>query len=206
LGKLGEDFLRNGHTHLKVYPQDDPSKSFKAVRLFLENLRSVSGAKIRLEKLLAGVVVLKGQVALWDAYFLKSAALVDLQQLGETYNLYICRDTRKAKLLMYGASAHAQHEVQQALIEKVEALHQFENKIILTPQLLKQAIDGGMRRLKVKFGEAVGSIYHSTQRQSQLSAPKTTSARPRLYLRIFPKIRHCQIRTPVTAIFAGRKQ
>jgi len=59
LDKLAEDVWRNGHFHLKVYPQTDPPKSFTAARLFGESLRDVTGAKTRFEKLLVGDVVIK---------------------------------------------------------------------------------------------------------------------------------------------------
>jgi len=40
LDQLAADLWRSGHVQLKVYPQEDPSKSFTTVRLFWENLDS----------------------------------------------------------------------------------------------------------------------------------------------------------------------
>jgi hypothetical protein len=154
LDQLAKDFWQSGHVQLKIY-QEDPSKSFTTARLFWENLKSISGAKIRLEKLLAGVLVMKGEEPLWDIYFLKSAALVDLAALGATHQMYILRDPCKSRLVMYGGSVDGRKEVQQALVKKVEALHELEHTIILTPLLLKHAMQGGMERLKSKFGESV---------------------------------------------------
>lgn len=154
LDQLAKDFWRSGHVQLKIY-QEDPSKSFTTARLYWENLKNVPGAKIRLEKLLAGVLVMKGEEPLWDIYFLKSAALVDLAALGTTHQMYILRDTCKSQLVMYGGSVDARKEVQQALVEKVEALHEQEHTIVLTPLLLKQVMQGGMERLKSKFRESV---------------------------------------------------
>lgn len=154
LDKLAEDIWRNGHIHLKVYPQTDPSKSFTAARLFGESLRDVTGAKTRFEKLLAGDVVMKGQAPLWDSFLLKSKALAYLNELGSPHKIYIYRDARKSQLLMYGGSVSSKYQVQQALINKLEIINQLEHTIILTPQLLKEAMQGGMRRLKARFGEA----------------------------------------------------
>jgi hypothetical protein len=155
LDKLIKEVWRSGHVHLKVYAQTDSSKSFTAIRLFGENLKSVSGAKAELEKLLAGVVVMSGEAPLWDPYFLKSTALADLNEFRKIHKVSVYRDARKSQLLMFGSSLNARNEVQQALVEKVEALRRLQHAIILSPQLLKEAMQGGMRRLKARFGEAV---------------------------------------------------
>ncbi|KAE9369945.1 hypothetical protein N431DRAFT_511898 [Stipitochalara longipes BDJ] len=155
LDKLAEDFMQDGHVQLRIYSHLDPSKSYTTLRLFWENLKNVSGAKIRLEKLLAGVVVLKSEEPLWDNYFSTFAALHDLTEIGTAHNVYIFRDSRKCRLVMYGGTIDARNEVQQILVKKVDEFHTFEHILILTPHLLRLAIQGGMKRLKSKFGDAV---------------------------------------------------
>jgi hypothetical protein len=153
--KLSKDIWRSGHVHLKTYPQTDPSKSFTPMRVFGENLKNVSGAKAQLEKLLTGVVVMSGEAPLWDSSFLKSTALADLNELGQTHKLLVYRDARKSQLLMFGGSVDGRNAVQRALIEKIEALCKFQHIIILSSQLLRKAMQGGMRKLKGQFGEAI---------------------------------------------------
>jgi hypothetical protein len=155
LDKLSKDIWRSGHVHLKTYPQTDPSKSYTAMRVFGENLKSVSGAKAQLEKLLTGIVVMSGEAPLWDPSFLKSIALAELNEIGRTHKLLVYRDARKFQLLMFGGSVDGRSSVQRALIEKIETLRKTQHTIILSSQLLKKAMQGGMRRLKEQFGEAI---------------------------------------------------
>jgi len=55
---------------------------------------------------------------------------------------------------MHGGSISSKYQVQQALINKLEIINQLEHTTILTPQLLTEAMQGGMRRLKARFREA----------------------------------------------------
>jgi len=155
LDKLLEKFAQGGYVQLRIYPQEDRSKSYTTIRLFWENLKDVSGAKIRLEKLLAGVVVRKGDEILWDPYFSTFAALDDLSELETTNNVYIFKDLRKSQLVIYGGTVDTRNKVRQVLIDKVEEMHQSEHILLLTPHLSLLAAQGGMRRLKAKFGDSV---------------------------------------------------
>jgi IBR domain, a half RING-finger domain/Zinc finger, C3HC4 type (RING finger) len=170
---LATDILRS-HAHLKIYPKEDPKKPLTTIRLSWENLKNTSGAKLRLEKLLAGTVVMKENAPLWDNYFNTPAALVELQELRAIYKLGIEIKVKNAQLVMYGGSLEARQEVQRVLVEKVEALSKSEHRIYLTSTILRQARDGGMQRLKDRFGDAVGLFisFGSSARMIQINGTK----------------------------------
>jgi IBR domain, a half RING-finger domain/RING-type zinc-finger len=67
---------------------------------------------------------------------------------------------------MYGGCENSEKEVQEALLAKVEALHKFEHTIILYPGLLQGAKQGGIRRLKERFGEAIRTNLESFYQSS----------------------------------------
>jgi hypothetical protein len=154
LGRLREDIWQSGHIHLKSYPSMDPHKPLTTIRLFGEDSKSVAEAKSALEKLLAGSVVVNDETTVWDSFFATTPALDYLKQTSNDHKLYIHRDIRKSRLLMYGGLANDQAAAQRSLIAKVESLQQLTHTIILTPELLPKAMKGGWRRVRETFGEA----------------------------------------------------
>lgn len=146
---------QTSHISMKIYPQTDPSKSFTAVRLFGEKLDDVAKAKLAFEKLLTGNVAMTGDNKLWDDFFNNQASLPYLNELSTLHQVYIFRDSREKQLLMYGGTTTKQTEVQEALNTKLATFRKQVHTIILTPELLSNAMQGGMRNLKARFGEAV---------------------------------------------------
>jgi hypothetical protein len=155
IDQLRENIWQSGHVHLKAYPSSDPSKPITAIRVFGEDIKHVAGAKGAMEKMLAGAVVQDGNSLLWDPYFKTAMFLAYLNELSRKHKLYIHRDARKCRLLIYGGSSASRLEVERLLGTKVRALGQLIHTITLTPELLKSATQGGMRKLKEKFGSAV---------------------------------------------------
>ena len=155
LDQLRDNIWQNGHVHLKGYPQTEPAKPVTVIRLFGENLKRVAEAKAAAERLLAGTIVMDGDLAVWDPYFLTASSLGYLNDLSKPYRIYIQRDARKSRLLLYGGSGSTRTEVAQTLVAKVYALRQLNHTLVLSGELLKKAMQGGMRRLKARFGQAV---------------------------------------------------
>jgi hypothetical protein len=155
IDQLRENIWQSGHVHLKSYPQTELAKPISAVRVFGENIKHVAEAKAAMEKMLAGTVVTDGDSALWDPYFLNGKSLTYLNELSRNHNLYVHRDARKSHLLIYGGSPTSRLEVERVLVAKIRTLRQLTHTIILTPELLTRAMQGGMRRLKGRFGTAV---------------------------------------------------
>jgi post-segregation antitoxin (ccd killing protein) len=156
LEELRQTAWRKGNIQLKAYPQTNLLKPFTTLRLSGETAKNVADAKAALENLLAGTIVMAKEMPLWDPYFLTPGALADLNELSARHELFIYRDARKSQLLLYGGSGATRSEVQRILASKVDALHKLVHTIVLTPDLLKNAMQGGMRRLKARFGDAVG--------------------------------------------------
>jgi hypothetical protein len=154
INHLREDIWEVGHVHLKSYQQAETLHPFTSLRLFGETLKHVAEAKAKLESFLAGTVVMNRDSVLWDSSFLKPSFLPYLNQLGSAHKLYIHRDTRKARLLLYGGSGASRTAVQQALLQKTDELLTVAHTIVLTPELLKKAMQGGMKKLKAKLGTA----------------------------------------------------
>jgi hypothetical protein len=169
---MGEDFFQSSKIQLRIYQQEDSSKSYTVVRLLWENLQNVTGAKIRLERLLAGVLIKQSAEPLWDIYFTTPAALDDLAELGAVHNLYIFRDLRKSKLLIYGGTLESRDEVRRALINRIEEMHSFEHTLVLTPHLLRLAVQGGTERLKAKFGNAVKFNFQLHRSTITITGPR----------------------------------
>jgi hypothetical protein len=155
IDELRENIWQTGHIHLKSYPQVDQTKPIIAVRIFGESIKHVAEAKAAMEKMLAGYVVMNGGTTLWDPYFLNGKSLGYLNELSRDYKLYIHRDARRCRLLVYGGLPSARAEIERLLLIKLAALQQHTHTFVLTPDLLKRAMQGGMRRLKEKFEGAV---------------------------------------------------
>ncbi|TAQ88724.1 hypothetical protein B7494_g2990 [Chlorociboria aeruginascens] len=165
LDQLKQRIWQNGHVHLKSYPPTDPFRSVTTLRTFGEELKSVAEAKAGIEKLLAGAIIMNGESPLWDPYFLTPASLLYLKSVYIGHSLYIHRDARKLQLLMYGGDSTKQEATQQTLIEKVYSLRLLTHTIVLTPALLKNAMRGGMRKIRKRFGETA-SLNASHQPKS----------------------------------------
>ena len=154
LGRLRADIWQSGHVHLKSYPSLDLAKPLTTIRLFGEDSKRVAEAKSALEKLLAGSVVMRDEIAVWDPFFATTPGLDYLNQSSSGHKLYIHRDIRKSRLLLYGGLENDQVAAQKSLIAKVESLQQLTHTIVLTSALLPKAMKGGWRRIRERFGEA----------------------------------------------------
>lgn len=155
IDKLRESSWKESHVQLKMYPQTDLRKPFTTLRISGENLKTVASAKAALEKMVAGTKILNGDSPVWDPWFLEPAALVYLNALSDRFGLYIHRDTRKSQLVIYSDPKASLEEVERTLLDKVLTLKKASHTMILSPELLKKAMQGGMQRLKARFGSAV---------------------------------------------------
>jgi len=154
LGRLRGDIWQSGHVHLKSYPSLDLVKPLTTIRLFGEDSKRVAEAKSALEKLLAGSVVMNDETTVWDPFFATAPGLDYLKQTSNDHTLYIHRDIRKSRLLLYGGLANDQMAAQRSIITHLESLQQLTHTIVLTSELLPKAMKGGWRRVRERFGEA----------------------------------------------------
>ncbi|KAG9233507.1 hypothetical protein BJ875DRAFT_425799 [Amylocarpus encephaloides] len=152
IDQLRENIWQSGHVSLKLYPQTDPTKPFTTLRISGESIKHVAEAKAAMEELLKGAVLTDGNEALWDSWFLDSKSLAFLNELSRAHKLYIHRDARKCHLLLYGGDPESRKKVEQLLVEKVRTFQSLTHTISLTPEMLKAAMQGGMRRIKETFG------------------------------------------------------
>lgn len=175
---------KSSHLQLKIYPQTDPRKPFTALRLFGEDVKNVSKAKVELEKLLAGDVIRQDDSVLWDPWFVQAISLAYLNDLSQAHNVYLYRNIRRSQIVLYGAMPEKVSEIALTLADKVKDLNIRSHSIVLTTDLLEMAIQGGMKRLKARFGSSVhlnvalnpktisisGSTADVTEAQALLSA------------------------------------
>lgn len=152
LDRLKAEFWQEGHTHLKIYPAADPTKKFTAVRIFGDDAKHVAEAKALLEALFHGSIAMISGSPLWDGYFSTIASVRFLEEIHKTRGVYIRRDSRNPRLLLYGGSSTERSNVEKLLEEKIKSLQELCHEIVLTPPLLKKAMQGGMKRIKGRFG------------------------------------------------------
>ncbi|KAF4628087.1 hypothetical protein G7Y89_g10062 [Cudoniella acicularis] len=155
INRLREKAWKDGHVHLKEYPPPQTSNAITAVRVFGDSLEHVRKAKAELDKILAGTVVMDGALPLWDISFSSPASLHYLNELSRDSKLYIHREAQRGRLLIYGGLPAVRLNVERTLVAKIKALQQLTHTVILTPDLLAKAMQGGMRRLKRRFGASV---------------------------------------------------
>ncbi|CZR68195.1 uncharacterized protein PAC_18094 [Phialocephala subalpina] len=154
IDKLRDISWKESHVQLRTYPQTDLRKPFTTLRVSGENLKSVAKAKAALEKLLAGTKVVSKDSSAWDPYLLELGTLVFLNELSNRYGLYIHQDARNSQLVIYSTSPASLDEVERILAERISTMQKTAHSVILSPELLKNAMQGGMQRLKARFGNA----------------------------------------------------
>jgi hypothetical protein len=153
LNQLKEEIWQTSHIHLKYYPSATPQKPFTTLRLFGEELKRVAEVKRILEKILAGVTMMDGDAPLWDSYFSTPPSLLFLNEICAGKEMYIYRDARRSHLIMYGGDLHNRKAVQESLLAKVESLRASLHTMVLDPEHLRKALQGGWRRIRSKYGD-----------------------------------------------------
>jgi len=154
---LGSHIWEVGKVHIKDYKPTEPGQKLIAVRIYGEDAKSVAKAKSALEKILAGSVVIDNNTALWNDFFAMPKGLIYLKELFRKHNTFIYRDIRKSRLTLYG-SIERQGKTRKALIQKVIELSQQTHMIILTPDMLGRALQGGLRQIAATLGKHVASL------------------------------------------------
>jgi hypothetical protein len=155
LDSFRDRIWHESHLQLKIYPQVDRTKPFTAMRLFGEDVKAISKSKVELEKMLTGEIVKKDDLVLWDSWFSQPLSLVFLNELSQAQKVYLYRNNRRSHLVLYGASPNQTSEIVRTLTDKLSTLNTGLSSIILTPELLSKAMQGGMKRLKSRFGDSV---------------------------------------------------
>lgn len=141
------------YVHIKVY--DKPTHGIHtALRIFGGDRRAVSQAKSSVEKLLAGTIARIGDSLIRDPFFFSPDAMEYFQNLMDTHGVFIYRDLKRRTLRMYGLT-EALAQTTDSLLEKAEELSNFVHTIVLTPDILRIALQGGFRRLVAVFGKEV---------------------------------------------------
>lgn len=146
----------SGHVHFKAYPATDSSQKTVVVRLYGEDAKPVAKAKSALEKILAGSAA-KGEVRIWNDFFATSAGFSYLKEISRKHMGFIYRDMRKHQLSLYG-SAKSKDGMQTALSEKLGDLSRSTHIIPLSAEDLKNALEGGFRRIITRLGKQKASL------------------------------------------------
>lgn len=102
--------------------RDKPHQSIRIQKAAMDAPKLVAAVKIELEKLLAGTVVMVDDAPLWHAFFGTSPALKYLTNISFANYLYVHRDVRKSRLIIYGGTATHQEKVTKLLFDKISDL------------------------------------------------------------------------------------
>ena len=154
ISRLRGESWQKGHIHIKSYPSVDPQKPITALKLFGEDIKEVAHAKASLEALLAGTIMKSDDAAVWHHEFVNADFLTFLTQTSTKYNLYVHRDTRKSRLIMYGDGKDNQAKATDAVLARSQAELRQTNVIRLDDDMFKAALRGGWRRIKTKYGDS----------------------------------------------------
>lgn len=107
-----------GHVGMKVYIPKEPWKELVVLRIYGEDARCVAQAKVAIESLLEGNLIMNGDSVAWHAFFAKPEGIQYLEQVQQENQAYIYRDTRKCQLRLFG-SAENKENLRDIILRKI---------------------------------------------------------------------------------------
>jgi hypothetical protein len=157
IANLGAHRQHSGHTNIKPYPPAQGSNPYTVIRISGEDSKAVAEAKGAVERLLSGTIAEKNGVMVWDAYFTTAPGLAYLRNLYQKHNAYIYRDARFRRLAIYGPE-NTVKVINEALVQRVEALSELKHTIVLDHELYQKAFSGGWRAIFKKFPRGAATL------------------------------------------------
>ncbi|KAK7750298.1 hypothetical protein SLS62_007815 [Diatrype stigma] len=140
------------HLHYVAYPQSDPPKWYRVLRIEGEMPKDVAAAKDTIANTLAGVVARDGPSApLWHPSLLGNGPLNErLRELQRETGVLIVRDKVKSQLRLYGPPQKCE-QVQPSIAALLRAEGLQEYPIDLSTEQFHWACQGGFKKISAEL-------------------------------------------------------
>ena len=150
LDQLKAQFWNAGHVGMKVYIPKEPWKELVVLRIYGEDARCVAQAKVELEFVLEGNLVMKGDSIAWHGFFAKPEGTHYLEQVQQENQAYVYRDARKCQLRLFGSTENKE-KLQDIILKKICELSTI-TYIIPIGASLRGSIHAIFRRIVAAIG------------------------------------------------------
>lgn len=118
LNQLKAQIWDAGFVGMKVYIPKEPWKELVILRIYGDDARCVAQAKVALEHILEGNLVMNGDSVAWHVFFAKPEGIHYLEQVQQENQAYVYRDARKCQLRLFG-SAESKEKLQNAILRRI---------------------------------------------------------------------------------------
>lgn len=118
LNQLKAKIWDAGFVGMKVYIPKEPWKELVILRIYGDDARCVAQAKVALEHILEGNLVMNGESVAWHGFFAKPEGIHYLEQVQQENQAYVYRDARKCQLRLFG-SAESKEKLQDIISRRI---------------------------------------------------------------------------------------
>lgn len=140
------------HLHYIAYPEPDPPKWYRVLKIEGESPSGVAAAKDTIANILAGVVARDGTGVLWHPSLRGNGAILEkLKELQKKTGILIVRNKAKSQLRLYGPQKRCE-EVPALIAGILGAAGSEEFVIELSTQQFHWACQGGFKKIISELG------------------------------------------------------
>lgn len=140
------------HLHYIAYPEPDPPKWYRVLKIEGESPSGVAAAKDTIANILAGVVARDGTGVLWHPSLRGNGAILEkLKELQKKTGILIVRNKAKSQLRLYGPQKRCE-EVPALIAGILGAEGSEEFAIELSTQQFHWACQGGFKKIISELG------------------------------------------------------
>lgn len=146
---------RQSHLSFRVY--QDASERFTTLKLEGESLRDLAEARVKLDKILNGDILVRDGTTIWHPSLVgDTKAIRMLNSVEREIDMIIIRDKNKFQLKFYGPTEKYALACQRVvdLVKTIRSFSEF-HEIFLEPDDFSWAIQGGFRSIVQALGEKV---------------------------------------------------
>lgn len=151
LNQLKAQIWDAGFVGMKVYIPEEPWKELVILRIYGDDARCVAQAKVALEHILEGDLVMNGDSVAWHGFFAKPEGIHYLEQVQQENQAYIYRDARKCQLRLFG-SAESKEKLQDTILRRICTL---SNTIYIIP--IEARLRGSIHAIFHRIVAAIGT-------------------------------------------------
>lgn len=157
LVKILEPVAGNPSVKHQIFEATNKEKRLSTLRLWSEDEEAMTTAKVAVENLLHGTVVMENKKALWDSWFCSSGGTTFLDEMSEEYDIYCSVDRRKRQLVIYGVTEELKLDIERQFHEKVANLPSNYHNILIPDDIPNR---GTLHSIRERFGESVTFFLH----------------------------------------------
>lgn len=151
LNQLKAQIWDAGFVGMKVYIPEEPWKELVILRIYGDDARCVAQAKVALEHILEGNLVMNGDSVAWHGFFAKPEGIHYLEQVQQENQAYIYRDARKCQLRLFG-SAESKEKLQDTILRRICTL---SNTVYIIP--IEARLRGSIHAIFHRIVAAIGT-------------------------------------------------